>query len=756
MQMPTTAIGRLCLAIAGAAVLTQSLLLTLPPAEMGLPAHTSMLSLHLLLELFAFVIAALIATVSWHTFGDSDGRKLPLLIGGFVVVGVCDVVHALTYDGMPPLLGPTGTPRAIFFWLMGRSVEALTLGLVALGWLSRLSRRASLLGGSLLAAGLLAWGSTGMHGFPLTFVAGQGVTLFKVGYEWTLCLLNLAIAVLLWRRWRSEGSQRYLLLACSALVIGVGELSFSNYVRPSDLQNIVGHGYKLVGYALLYWATYLSSLRAPFEALRQAEQRASDNEQRLRALSDNLPETIVYQLVRERDGSTRFTHISAAIKGLTGISATAALADPAELYSRIHPADQAMVRLAEQESAAKLQVFDVVVRMRRTDGIERWMHLVSVPRWLPDHRICWDGVQTDITDSRQTILQLREQEATLAAVINSASDAIVSCDAEGRIRLFNPAAERIFGHAATAMLGQGLERLLPARARALHGKDLHRFARSGDSSRSMGAGRVQGLRADGSELELDASISQVTVNQTQVLTAILRDVTERVRTERALLRYQTELTELTHQLISQEKASNRRLAQVLHDQLGQTLTAMRIDFVSDAALPAPADAARHARVDRLIDQAIREIRQVLVELRPTLLAEQGLVDALDNELRSRRQQAGPVRLRLEAAPALSGRRWRDDVEYAVFMVAREAIANALLHAGCSEVCVRLEGGARWLRLEVADDGSGLAAGANAVRPGHLGLVGMRERSIAIGGCFEVGSSSSGGTVITLNWEDTQA
>ena len=55
-----------------------------------------------------------------------------------------------------------------------------------------------------------------------------------------------------------------------------------------------------------------------------------------------------------------------------------------------------------------------------------------------------------------------------------------------------------------------------------------------------------------------------------------------------------------------------------------------------------------------------------------------------------------------AAPALSGRRWRDDVEYAVFMVAREAIANALLHAGCSEVCVRLEGGARWLRLLVGE------------------------------------------------------
>ncbi|MDI4635911.1 PAS domain S-box protein [Pelomonas sp. V22] len=715
-----------------------------------------MLSLHLLLEMFAFVIAALIATVTWHTFSSGGDRKLPLLIGGFVVVGICDVVHALTYDGMPALLGPTSTTRAIFFWLMGRSVEALTLMMIALGWMSRLSRNGSLLAGLLLAMGLVTWGSTGVAGFPVTFIPGQGVTPFKVGYEWALCLLNIGIAVLLWRRWRSEGEPRYLLLACSAWVIGIGELSFSNYVRPSDLQNVVGHGYKLVGYALLYWATYIGSLRAPFEALQQAEQRSTDNEQRMRALADNLPDTVVYQLVRERDGSTRFNHISAAIERVTGVSAAAALADPAALYGRIHPADQLLVRAAEQESAARLQPFDVTVRMRRTDGMERWMHLMSMPRWLPGERMCWDGVQTDVTDSRMAMLQLREQEAMLSAVIDSASDAIISCDPTGRVRLFNPAAERIFGHPAAAMLGQTLDRLLPTPARAHHAEGMARFAAAGVPSRSMGPGRVQGLRADGSELELEASISQVTVNKTQVLTAILRDVTERVRTERSLLRYQTELTELTHQLIAQEKASNTRLAQILHDQLGQTLTAMRIDFVSDPKLATPAESARHARVDRLIDQAIREVRQVLVELRPTLLAEQGLVDAIDNELRSRRQQAGQVRLLLEVAPALAGRRWRSEVEYAVFMVAREAVANALLHASGSEICVRLEGGVRWLRLEVADDGVGLRGEASATRPGHLGLVGMRERSIAIGGQFEVGSMPGGGTVVTLQWEETQA
>jgi|GEM_PF-1837647 len=748
--------AKLCLGISLFAVLTQGLLLALPPTALSMPAHNSMLSLHLLLELFAFGIAALIATVSWHTFSGQDDRQLPLLIGGFVVVGVCDVVHALTYDGMPPLLGDASTPRAIFFWLMGRSFEALTLALIAFGRTPRLSRNASLLLGLGLAAALVAWGSWGLPWFPVTFVPGEGVTRFKIGYEWALCLVNIGIAARLWLRARASGLSRYLLLACSAWVIGIGELSFSNYVRPSDLQNIVGHGYKIVGYALLYWATYLTSLRAPFDALRRAERHASDNEQRLRALGDNLPDTIVYQLRREPDGSRRFTHVSGAIEKLMGVPPAAALADAGALYGRVHPEDQAALLAAEQLSFAKLSLFDVTVRMHRTDGVERWMRQVSAPRRLPDGATCWDGVQTDITESRQANAQLRESEAMLAAVIDSASDAVISCDAGGEVRLFNPAAERIFGHRASAMLGQQLERLLPAQVRGRHARDLARFALAPVSSRSMGSGRVQGLHADGRELELEASISHVVVNKQHRLTAILRDITDRVRTERALLQYQTELTELTHQLMAQEKASNSRLAQLLHDQLGQILTAMRIDFVSEAQLASPAEAQRHARVDRLIDDAMREIRQVLVELRPTLLDEQGLVAALDNELRGRRQQAGEVGLTLEAAPALGARRWPGEVEYAVFMVAREAVANALLHAHASNICVRLEGDTHWLRLEVADNGVGMAQGAGVSRPGHLGLVGMRERSIAIGAHFELGPAPEGGTIVTLGWEDTRA
>lgn len=746
-------IRRVCLTLAWLAPVSQGVLLVLPQATVQARAHTSVETWHLLMELVSVLIAAMVAIVSWHAFRDRADRRLPILSAGFMVVAVCDLMHALTYEGMPQMLGPTGTSRAIFFWLMGRTVEVSTLALMTLPRLPALPRWGSLAVGGLLSSGLIAWGSWGLEAFPVTFVEGQGVTPFKASYEGLLCLANGVVAWRLWQRFRVTGRPHLLLLAASAWVIGIGGLSFTSYVTPSDVQNMAGHLYKLVGYALLYWATYVTGLRAPYEAARAAEQRAHDSEQLIRALSNDLPGAIVYQLIREPNGARHFAYVSDTVESLMGVPAQALMQDASALYGRVHPDDQAALMAAKQACEQALTVLDVTVRMRRSDGEMRWMHLMSRPRALPGERVCWDGLLLDVTDSREAAQTLRESEAMLAAVIDSASDAILICDAQERVRLFNPAAEQIFGYAAKDMRGASVSRLLPAGLQSAQDRARASAEAPGSAARRLGLGRVQGVHADGSTRELEASVSHVAVHGQQMLTAILRDVTDRVRTERALWQYQLELTELTHQLMAQEKATSSRLALILHDQLGQTLSAMRIDYVSDARFADPADAARHARVDGLIDQAIQDVRQLLVELRPTLLDEHGLIAALDNELLSRRPASGPVSLRLESAPALQARRWPGDVEYAVFMVAREALANALNHAQASEICVRLEGDTHWLRLEVQDNGQGLAPGALTVRPGHLGMVGMRERAIAIGAVFEVGEAPGGGTLITLNWED---
>lgn len=229
----------------------------------------------------------------------------------------------------------------------------------------------------------------------------------------------------------------------------------------------------------------------------------------------------------------------------------------------------------------------------------------------------------------------------------------------------------------------------------------------------------------------------------------------RWRDEQALARYRGDLSDLAQRLMATEKTTTRQLAQMLHDQLGQTLAAIRLCFDAVAATcgtaAAPKAQQQTARVSALIDQAVREVRQVLVTLRPPLLDEQGLLAALDNELRAHPLANNGTALRLERGAGVARLRWPADVEYAAFMIAREAIANALRHARPSRVRVSVDGDARSLRLRIADDGSGIPFDTS--RPGHLGIVGMRERALAIGAHFGFESTPGKGTAVQLEWSE---
>jgi len=132
--------------------------------------------------------------------------------------------------------------------------------------------------------------------------------------------------------------------------------------------------------------------------------------------------------------------------------------------------------------------------------------------------------------------EVLETQKRLEGIVESAMDAIITIDERQKIILFNPAAEQMFGVSREDALGQPIERFIPHRFRAGHDEHIRRFRQTGVTGRRMGAlGAVSGLRADGEEFPLEASISQVEVEGERLATVILRDITERIANESARL-----------------------------------------------------------------------------------------------------------------------------------------------------------------------------------------------------------------------------
>ena len=150
-----------------------------------------------------------------------------------------------------------------------------------------------------------------------------------------------------------------------------------------------------------------------------------------------------------------------------------------------------------------------------------------------------------VASRREMEAQLLVSQLRLEGIIDSAMDAILTVDEEQRIVLFNRAAEQMFGCSHQEAMGQSLDQFLPARFREAHHHHLHAFGQSGVTSRKMGKlGTVMGLRSNGEEFPIEAAISHISVENRKYYTVILRDITDRKRTEEAHQESQRQLTTL--------------------------------------------------------------------------------------------------------------------------------------------------------------------------------------------------------------------
>ncbi len=205
---------------------------------------------------------------------------------------------------------------------------------------------------------------------------------------------------------------------------------------------------------------------------------------------------------------------------------------------------------------------------------------------------------------------------------------------------------------------------------------------------------------------------------------------------------------LTHGLLESLERERRRIARELHDEIGQSLTAVHLNLEN---LRDPRDpAVGQARLDdslAQVERLLRQVRNLSLELRPSLLDDLGLAAALRWYLGRQSERAG---LRIGFADGLGERRLTAELETTCFRVAQEAVNNVVRHAHAQNVQVSLSARGRVLELRVLDDGCGFDAGAaleRAAGAASLGLLGMREWVMLVGGRFEIQSSPGHGSEI---------
>jgi PAS domain S-box-containing protein len=204
----------------------------------------------------------------------------------------------------------------------------------------------------------------------------------------------------------------------------------------------------------------------------RVEQQVRENEARLRALTDNLPNGAVYQIWTSADGAERkFLYLSQSYERLSGVAVDRVLADPGLAYDAVHPDDRQKLVDAEREAIESKKLFDVQARFCRTDGEILWCRFISAPREQADGSIIWDGLQIDATARIRAQLALRDLNETLQQRVADlaaerdriwkvSKDLFVVVGFDGLYRTANPAWHGLLGYDPDDLVGTRFDELV--------------------------------------------------------------------------------------------------------------------------------------------------------------------------------------------------------------------------------------------------------------------------------------------------------
>jgi PAS domain S-box-containing protein len=351
----------------------------------------------------------------------------------------------------------------------------------------------------------------------------------------------------------------------------------------------------------------------------------------------------------------------------------------------------------------------------------------------------------DVTERRRAERLLRESERRLAKVIEASPEAITLASVEDGVFIeVNPAGERLSGYTREEMVGRssidvGFWPDLEERRRLI--ADLQR-------DETVHGRELRLRRKDGQVRDVLASAALIDVMGRKLILFQGIDITERKNAETALREHEELLRALSAHHDSVREGERAHIAREIHDEMGQALTALKMDLSVlglESGKSAPRVAERIRELKGQVDGIIQLVRDVATSLRPAAL-DLGILAGIEWLVDEFQKRSGiPCRVRVENDQIALA----DDRSIVLFRILQESLTNISRHANARSVEISLRRDATHIRLDVKDDGRGFDTEA-AQKKKTFGLLGIRERVIMLHGELSITSVPGEGTQVSVS------
>jgi len=479
---------------------------------------------------------------------------------------------------------------------------------------------------------------------------------------------------------------------------------------------------------------------------KQAEEKFQLAEMELRLVNDTIPALV---WTAQPDGSVDF--INQRYRDFTGLPL-----DEVRNWrwiSVIHPDDQRKVNGKWRTALATGEPLETEARVRRGNGDYHWFLIYSVPLHNESGKIVkWFGSTTDITERKQSEEELRLTYQFLTYHVENTPLAVIEFDKDLFIKRWSKRAEEIFGWKSSEALGKNV---YDSDFPIIYKEDIPKVdiineqLMKGMVNRNLGLNRNN--TKDGTIIYCEWYNSVLRDEQGNVITilSLVHNITERKITEETLNQSYEEIRRLNGHLQKIREDERKLIAREIHDELGQQLTAIKMDVVwIDKKIPEESTAIKSKlkNIIGLLDGSNQSVRRILSELRPVILDEHGLLAAIEWLARQFTETTGiPVKF----TTTEKNFKVSEQIANCIFRIYQEAFTNITRYAQAKNVSSSMWIMEENINLIIEDDGIGFDT-ASLQNKKSFGILGMKERVHSLDGKFELDSSHGKGSKIMVS------